>query len=288
MSNTLKAYLALILVTMFWGMTFPLINLAANSTTAYTFVFFRFVLAALIMIPLFIKYMRQKEKKLLFYGFILGLINTVTYTSQTIGLQTLDPASSAFITGLSIIIVPFLAPLFGLHKPTIYDLLFGVICLYGLYLLTGASLGKIVPGVYWTIVCAFFYAVYLVYLQKVTLVIKQHDLLAFYQVMFTGLLAGIYCLPQHNVIHFNSSVIIAIVYCAIFATLIVFILQTRYQRFLPAVQVAMIFALEPIFASFFSYFITNEKFSLQFFAGSGLIFFSIVMAELIRNKKESH
>ncbi|MCW5588946.1 MAG: DMT family transporter [Legionellales bacterium] len=280
MSRRFIAYCSLIFITMIWGLTFPIINLATPHISASLFVCLRFLLATLFALPLFLNKKPPLSPTLLFQALILGMLTMLAYYSQTLGLRTIDPAVSAFITSINVILVPLIAPLFGYRKPSLGTFYCGVLCLVGVYFLTGASINHFSFGMVWTVLCAVFYSVYLLSLQRISASTTQPEVLAFLQLLFTGIMAG-FLLPFHPLfITLNHAVIIALLFCSFFASTVVFVLQTRYQRYIPPQQVALMFALEPIFASIASYWLAHEYFNWHFYVGSILIFFSIIATEI--------
>jgi len=134
--------------------------------------------------------------------------------------------------------------------------------------------------VLWTLACAFFYALFVVYLQKVKP--KKHEVLlfSFYQIIGSGIFASFLLLPTipHSI--FNMTTIVALGFCRICATALVLILQARYQQYVPATQVMFIYSLEALFAALFSFILLHEHFSLQSLCGGLLMLASIVLNEL--------
>ncbi len=285
MHPTTKANLYLVLVTVIWGLTFPLIRNAVAHIDPLTFVSVRFFIAALALVPLVWRSLNKTTGKLLFYCLILGLLNSGSYISQTIGLQTISSARAAFITGVSVIFVPFLMPLFRLGKPTRIEIICSVICLFGLYILTGANIAHITTGDKWVLLCAFCYALSVVFLKLITEQIKEYKLLTFYSILFTGPIAFLFNghISYHALL--NPSVIIGILFCSIVATSVALYLQTKYIAYTSANKAMLIFMLEPVFASIFGFMVNGEKITHNVFIGGMLIFISLILPELLQLKK---
>lgn len=275
-----KAFLILLLIPILWGFTFPLIKMASPYMSAESFVALRCLLAMLALLPFVFLCLFSLSKQKILQGLILGFINGANIVCQTIGLKTLDPASSAFITGIGVIFVPFLSPLFRLKKPTTINYLCSLLCLLGLYVLTGARLHQNMSGVLWTVGCAFFYALFVVYLQKIKPNKNDVTLFAFYQIAGACVLASL--LNWHTGFHmeFNLITMSALLFCGVIATTLVVILQTRYQQYVSANQVILIYSLEALFASLFSYLLIQEHFTFRFFMGGIIMVGSIILNEL--------
>lgn len=283
MPRSLKGDLVLVFITLCWGITFPLIENAMHEINPFTFVMIRFSLATLILLPFMLCYLKQSQPiKLIQGGIILGILNTITYSFQSLGMVTVTASHAAFITGISVIIVPFILPLFSLGKPNKLDVFCSLICLIGLFFLTGADLNTFNLGDFWILICAFFVAITIVYLQKISQQLQQLELLAFYQIIFTAFFSGLLAYDKSFYGLFNSNALIAILFCSIVATSLVLFLQTKYQKFTTANRAAMIFCLEPIFGSLFGYLINGEKLTFISFVGATLIILSIFGSEFYR------
>lgn len=275
----IKALFILLLIPIIWGLTFPIIKMALPYINAELFVAIRCLLAILSLLPFIAKRLFKISKKSILQGLILGALTGATFISQTQGLKTLDPASSAFITGIGVIFVPFLLPLFGLGKPKFIHYICALLFLLGLYILTGASLNQNLIGVLWTLACAFFYAVFVVYLQKVKPNKDEVLVLAFYQVIASFLLASLVSVNTSFHIVLNLYTIGALLFCGVIATSFIVILQTRYQQYVPANQVILIYSLEALFASLFSYFIIHEQLTMRLLIGGAMMLSSVLINE---------
>lgn len=280
MHPTTRANLYLILATAIWGVTFPLIRNAVTQIDPNLFVTVRFALATIILLPFVLKILKDTPLKLFLNCIVIGLLNAVAYISQTIGLETINSSQSAFITGLCVILIPFLAPLFKVGSIRSIDILCSAICLLGLYILTGADL-KIDTGEQWTLLSAVAFALQITYIQRMSAQLHNTKLVTFYQILFTVPLALLFSWHTdiHNLIH--PDVMISILFCSILATIIVFFIQLKYQKFTTAAKTALIFSLEPVFASIFGLIINGEKLTQHVVIGGLIILFSIVLPTFV-------
>src|SRR3989338_7842578 len=283
-SSVTKANLILVLVTLMWGMTFPLIKEALVFVSPSTFVFFRFLVAGICFLPFLFKKLRDTNQTLIIAGAILAVLNGGIYLFQTIGLETISGTRSAFITGANVLIVPFLLPFFRLGRPTRLDVVTTVIAFVGLFILTGASLSEFKPGDYWTLSCAFLYALAIVFVQWVTPRITSYSLLSFYQIVIAIPLLMLIATPDNYTHILHTRVIVAILFCAIAATVLAFNWQMKYQQKTTAVQAALIYCLEPVFASFFVWLINGQAVTAHVWFGGGLMLLAIVLPILYRLK----
>src|SRR5476649_2960574 len=97
-NNLIQVYFMLMLVPIFWALTFPFIHISVQSISPETFVFWRFLLAALLLLPFVLTKLNKLNLYIVFWGIVLGLLNGGTFIFQTIGLETVSSARTAFIT----------------------------------------------------------------------------------------------------------------------------------------------------------------------------------------------
>lgn len=273
-----SAIVGLLVVTILWGLTFPLIRRAVGYITPSEFVAIRLLLSALLFSPLLWLKKSDISPSLLWAGFIFGSLEAATYFCQTTGIQTISSSESAFITSLSVVIAPLLAPLFGLSKPTGRDWLALLGCLVGIFILTGARLTGLAVGVYWSLACALFYALSVNYLSRVTEKITH-------QVAFVGvqLVMGLPLPVMSWVIiggtgHFHWIAVGVLLFCAM-TTITSYYLQTRFQRRLPVSRVMMIYAMEPVFATIFGFWINGEAITHHMVAGGAIVVASFLLSQ---------
>lgn len=291
--SRLRADLALVLVSVFWGVTFPLIRGAMEQLTPVQFVAWRFTLAALAFLPLVLasRQARASLRSVVGPGLLLGLIAGLSYFTQTWGLQTVPAGRAAFITALNVVIVPLLAPLFRAGRPTPLDFIAAIIATGGLYLMTvgeeglGSGLGT---GDFWVLTCATSYAVYLLVLQRVLRTERNAVALAFAQIAAIALIADVFLGIGGAVrIPLTAWVLAALIFCATLATVATFWLQARFQGQTTAQRAALIFALEPVFATAFAWMLLGETMGWIGGLGAVLVLGAVLGVELIGSAGEA-
>jgi len=132
MTRHRTALLILMLVPMLWGLSLPLVKMASAYMRAEVFVTIRFLLAAFSLLPWVLMKLGGLSKKRISQAFLLGVLNGACLICQTIGIKTLDAASSAFIADLAVLIVPFLLPVFQLGMLRLLNIVCALLCLLGL------------------------------------------------------------------------------------------------------------------------------------------------------------
>jgi drug/metabolite transporter (DMT)-like permease len=93
----LRADLALLFVAFIWGTTFTLVKEALEEGPPWLFLTLRFLVASLVLVP----FARRGTSWPWRGGLILGFFLAAGYLSQTLGLRTIEPGRSAFLTGMN-------------------------------------------------------------------------------------------------------------------------------------------------------------------------------------------
>src|SRR3546814_12263641 len=92
-----KAELALVAITMIWGTTFLLVQMAMAVSGPYFFVGLRFGTAALVILPFTWRALKGLTKTEMRAGFLVGLSIATGYVLQNMGLKTITSSKTAFI-----------------------------------------------------------------------------------------------------------------------------------------------------------------------------------------------
>src|ERR1700731_3175458 len=103
-----RADLALAFNTLIWGSTFVLVKRALEDASALLFVAIRFTLAAIVMAWIFRRRWTWRSPP---GGILAGICLFGGYAFQTAGLKLTTPSKAAFLTGLTVVMVPLLSSL---------------------------------------------------------------------------------------------------------------------------------------------------------------------------------
>lgn len=271
----------LTLVALIWGATFPLMSLALHYIHPFLFVAARFGIATLIFLAWISPRLKKTSWPLLKAGLILGALNSSVYLLQTYGLRDINPDTAAFTTAVGVIFVPFLSSAFGLAKVKKIEIFGSLLCVFGLYILTGSESEHFNLSEVYILCATFVWAMGVCYLQKITPSIKETELLAFYQIAFTcpaALIMG--SLHYQSLPALPPILVFTLLYTAIFATIVVFLIQTRFQKETTATHAAIIYSLEPVLATIIAVWLNKLDITPRIMIGGGIILGSIFMIEL--------
>ncbi|MFD5225970.1 DMT family transporter [Microbacterium sp. NPDC058342] len=131
--------LALIGITAIWGSTFLLVHWAMEHSGPWFFVGLRFLVAAGISILIFRRSLRGMTWTDIGAGASIGVMIYGGYGLQTLGLQTIDSSTSAFLTALYVPLVPFAQWLFFRRRPPALAFLGAGLAFLGLLLIAGPA-----------------------------------------------------------------------------------------------------------------------------------------------------
>ena len=278
-----RADFALLFLTMLWGISFPLVKMALEDCGTFTFITIRFALGALILFPFSRKGARKLPREATGAGLILGISMFAGYSLQAWGLTMTTASRSGFITGTLVVMVPLLALPILKSKLKIRHLAAAFTALGGIFMLIRPDIDTLNLGDVLTFGCAFTFALQVVVLQKV----GRDDLsfrLAFYQVIAVGILSLPCGIVFEGFRGVGSLKVLGLAgLLALISTAAAFWIQARFQPRTKPQTAAVIYCMEPVFATIFARIILGE--AMPDIAGAALIIVGMVMAEWRRNEK---
>jgi len=285
--KTYQTYIIFLIFALFWGVDFPITKSAISEVNLYLFLFWRFTLASIVMLPFICQNLKRNLKVNLKTGLILGLLNTFIYVFETISLHYTTVAKSAFICGANVILVPFILRLMKLGYLKISDIIAGCIFLVGLFILNGLHIGLAIDkGVIFALMTAIFIALSIIYIHRETIANNKLDekLLTFLQTTFVIPIPLIIDLsiPHDISSNFNFSSGWKIAYSAIFATTLPLFGQIKLQKYTSATVTALIFALEPVFSVVSAFLFFSAAITLHEIVG-GTIMLLCIMLPMVKD-----
>ena len=169
MSRT-QANLILLLAGAMWGMGFVAQSTAMEHVGPFLFIGLRFVVGAVAILPFALVEARRAPRPLSrrewqVFAFI-GVILFAGMASQQVGLMTTSVTNSGFLTGLYVVMVPFLAVLIYREwpHPVIWPCAFAALA--GIFLLSGGDIGALATGDWLTMVCALCWAFQMIFIAR--------------------------------------------------------------------------------------------------------------------------
>jgi drug/metabolite transporter (DMT)-like permease len=275
----LLARLALLGATVIWGATFVVVQRALATIPVFHLLVYRFALGALLLLPL----LRGPRRPGLWRaGLGLGLAVFAGFALQTAGLLYTTPSRSAFVTGLTVVLVPFLAAATGAHRLRAAPVAGSLLAALGLWVLYRPAAGAKPFGLgdLLTLGCAAAFAVYVVAIEGV---VRRHPVahLAVVQFLVITLLASPSLLLQPpRAAELTGAPLAAVLVLGVFATAVAFLGQLYAQQHLSAVETALILTAEPLFAAALSVALGVEAWTPQLAWGGALVVAAMLLSEV--------
>jgi len=273
-----SALFALVGVTAVWGFTFVQVKDAVAIYPLFAFLAVRFAIASLVLAAPAARRLRSLGRGGTVAGIGLGLLLATGYGLQTAGLERTTVSSAGFITGLYVVFTPLLALL--LFRTRVAGVVWlGVgLALVGLGLLSGVGAGDPV-GDALVLAGSAAYSLQIVLMERYA---PRYDAIAFTEVellaAFGGFAVVAVAAGQVEVPH-GWTVWSALLVTGIFASALAFLVQTWAQRRTSATRTALAFAMEPVFAGIFGFWLAGDRLGAVGWAGCALIMAGIVVAE---------
>jgi len=277
------AELALLVLTLFWGTTFLLVKNALVGTSTGAFLALRFALAAVALGLVWLVRRDRPTPGLWRHGILLGLAMFGGFAFQTLGLRYTTPARSGFITGMSVLLVPFIAR-FALGRRVPRFAWAGIaLAAVGILALTrpfGDHVDALVRlGDLLTAACAITYAFQIIYISEWS---SRHRLapLVFLQVTVT-FIGSLLLLPLEPVqVAWGAPLLGTVLFTGLCMTAGAFFIMNWAQRHTTAVRAALIFSLEPAAAALFSNLVGGEALGFWDWTGGALVVVGVAVGEL--------
>jgi drug/metabolite transporter (DMT)-like permease len=296
---SLRADLVLAGVTIIWGSTFVLVRSVLDTAPPFTFVFLRFLIAALLLAAIAAR--RRRPRDIIRDGTVLGLLLASGVVLQISGQADTTASKAAFLTGLAVVLTPFVAVFRTRRLPSIENGIGIALASAGFLLLTFPSGGgSMERGDLLVAACGVAFAFYGVELAERG---GRHDAvwLTFIQLAFVAAAGGVFSLvarmPAFAALHaaslearpivWTDAFLASVAYLGSIGTVVAFLGWTWAQGRMSAVHGAIILALEPVFAAFFAAEFLHERLGPRGMAGGALVLAGIVVSELRLRRREA-
>ena len=279
------AVLALIFVAIVWGAGFVLMKDALDDQPVFDFLATRFTLATLVMIAIRPQVLSAINKQTLFRGSVLGVMLGLAYITQTIGLDLTTAAITGFLTGLYVVFTPLLF-WFVFKKKVDKKVIVGTTLALTALLFISFNGISIDPGQIWLITCALLFAGHIIGLSfwsnaKDIYPLTVIQLAAGSVVCWLGALPDGYQPPP------NTFVWGTVVFTAVFATAMAFLIQTWAQSIMDPSRVAIILTGEIVFAAVIAVAVGQEVLAARTIIGGVLIVVAMLIVEWPDKKSKS-
>jgi drug/metabolite transporter (DMT)-like permease len=272
------ALVALVIVTAVWGVTFVQVKDAVDVYPLFAFLAVRFAIATVTLAIPGAPRLRTLGRRGFGAGLLLGFFLAAGYALQTAGLERTTPSSAGFITGLYVVLVPLVALALFRERIGRGAWVGVVLALIGLAMLSGIDAGSPL-GDLLVLGCAAAFGFQIPLTGRFA---PQYDPLALTLVQmltaFVGFAVIAASLGEVKVPH-GWTVWAALLVTGVFASALAYLIQTWAQRRMSAARVAIVYAMEPVFAGFFGYVLAGDRLGAIGWGGCALILAGIVASE---------
>ena len=288
MNKKLKSNIFLFSAPMIWGGAFVaqcMVDVDALGTFAFNAV--RFAIGAVFLIPIAILFEkephnRDKFKKTVICGAIAGSIVFIVSAFQMYGISiNKNSGKSGFLTGLYMVIVPFLNFLFYKKKVRLKEWTAAIIATVGLFLVSVPSgFGSVNFGDVMVLCCAFFSAVHILAIDKFLETVSP---IKFSLIQFAAcsLLSGICAVFTED---FSVSGVyvnlLPILYTGILSTGVGYTFQVLGQKDANPNFASIVLASEGVYAALAGAVILGETMTLKGYMGCVLMFLGTILSQI--------
>ncbi|MBQ2759462.1 MAG: DMT family transporter [Clostridia bacterium] len=291
----LKGVFILLITALIWGSSFVAQSVGMESVEAFTFNGIRTLLGAAVLIPFILvrdfisnkkssvaKEAKKKENKsLIIYGSIIGVILCIASNLQQFAFNYSTSGKIAFITAFYMLFVPFLG-LFIRKKVPVLTWICVALGAVGLYFLciTNEGLSSINKGDILALLCAVFYAVHILAVEKFAPSIDGVKL-SCVQFIVSGtisvILMFIFENPDINAI---KTAAVPILYSGVMSCGIAYTFQIIGQKYTESTVASLLMCMESVFGVICGALILKEMLTGRELAGCVIMFVAIILSQL--------
>ena len=262
-------YLAMLATAAIWGGSFVVMKDSLEKQDVFSFLASRFILASLLMFMYRPTALRGLSKRFVLRGIFAGILLGSGYIFQTFGLTNTTVSNTGFITGLYLVFTPLIS-LIVLRRHVIRIQWLAVLLAFiGLFLISynGVSIGR---GETLVLISAILYGAHFVALGEWSDGGNTYAL-TLIQIATLGVMASLFTIKDGFQLPPDSSVWLAVLFTAFFATFLAFLVQTKAQSVMSATAASVLLATETPFAVIFGLYFNSDPLTLKIISGGILV-----------------
>lgn len=276
MKNDYKYNIYMIIVTIFWGLTYVLTKVCLMYSTELHVISLRFLLSFLISFLFLWKKIFPVRLKELFSSFVLGILLFSVFITMTIGLKYTTATNASFLISLSVIFIPFFSSFINKEKLKKNIFIVLIFAFIGIGLLTLDRKLQFQIGDILCFICSILFAFHVVFVGKF---VKNNNpiTLGVFQFAYISLFSFFIQYPIEKFsFPTNKLFWISLLILSIFCTSFGYIVQNIVQQKISSTVTGFILSLEPIFSGIFGYIILKEQLTIQQYIGGALLFLCVI------------
>lgn len=280
--------LLLVFATAIWGYGFVATRWTLAVLDPYWANALRFAVAGICSTP-FLLYKKSFTRKnnILKKAFISSIFLFGIMLFQTIGLSLTTVAKSGFITTLYTLFIPIITMIAfkKRYRPTFWILL--LLAMVGMALMSNLEIKDLNLGDFYTLICAVFGALHIIYVGRVANHIESPVEFNFLQNFFVALMSLVIAFIMKGTVDLSvvmdpaHNVLVGLLYLGIFSSMISFTAQIVAQKKIPDHIAGLIFLMEAPFAAMFGYMVFSETLNSMNLFGAGVIMVSVILVPIL-------
>ncbi len=287
----LKADITLFLVALMWGSAFVAQRVAAQHMDFFYFNALRFLLGGILLLPLagrsqFLgNNFRNNRKSLVGLTAATGVVLFCASAFQQAGIRYTTAGNAGFITGLYVVVVPFLLWVFFRQQISGRIWAAALLAVVGAMLLSTGGEYHFAAGDILELVGAFLWALHVILIDRAVQRIPIFVFAAGQYLIAAALNLGFGIVVEPESWMVVPSAAWTILYTGIFSITLGYTLQAIAQRHAPPSDAALILSMEAVFAAVAGYWFLGEVLNLLQILGCGLVLGAIFLSQWVEIRK---
>lgn len=273
-----KADAILLSVAVIWGWGFIAGKIALETASPQWILFFRFSIAAICILALFFKQIKNADKACVRWGILIGLLQFAALFVQLFALQYTTTAKQSFLAATYVLFTPFAARILCRKKILPKNYIASLLALAGIAFLSLRGSAEIQIGDFITLGFALLFSAQIVIVGNLPEKCKTIPI-TFYQTLASAVFAGIaaFCTGIPNGL-FSIHSWTGIVYLGVINTAVALGLQNFAQKYTSESHAALLLSLESVFGLLFSILYYGDILTLRMAIGCALIFAALLVS----------
>jgi drug/metabolite transporter (DMT)-like permease len=275
-----------------WSASYVVSKVALDALSPFALVAVRFWLAVLCVLPFARARVLGDLRRSCGAGIATGTALGAGYLLQMSGMTGTTASTGGLLAGL-------IVPLVALGGFLFFHARIGPRALLGLLLAIGGIVAICLPagsggahdtlrGVLLQVGSSTAYAAHVLLLSHFG---RSQPILAYslWQLTFVAVAGtaiacadGSFAAHGHVTVEWNAQLLLAVAYLGVLATAVGIGLQSKVQHRIPPTPLALLFALQPLFAALFGWSFLDDRLAAVQFAGGAAIVFGVIVTSLDR------
>ena len=274
--------IGIFLTALIWGYSFVAVKVVVKEIEPFYLVGIRNLAGGIFLSLVFFKRIKNISKKDIILSIPVGIALFLGFFLQTMSSKFITASKVAFFTGSYVIFIPFFSWIVYKKRPSISAFIAAVITVLGLYLLSSfEGFSSIEAGDLLALLCAVIFAVHLMLIDKM-LEYVDGIIMAALQLIIAGIVSlsvGAVTSTPFNV-NVSSEAIYSLIYLAVGATGIAYLLQTVSQKYVNPSKAGIILSLESFLGALGGVIFMKDPVTVNFVIGGVCMISAIFICEL--------